>query len=220
MLTNITYAVTKDFQTWANFAITGSLSPIDTELSKVRYLALTQERFADDSTKFFQTLLRGGLGYEITPKFSLWAGYDWLHTENVFVTEAFNINTPWQQFMWQNDFYENFSFVSRTRLEERFFQNTGELIWRLRQLVKVGMPIGFIPNTELIISNELFINLNGIEGIEDPGLFENRFFIGLGYQINKNLGTQIGYLNQYVEDFESEDILTNILYVSISLSFK
>ncbi len=217
-VTSVQAANIDDFQSWLSLAIVGRLGSENEALSKVRYEFIAQERTADDSTRFFQSLLRTGAGYQITHHSSLWLGYDWLHTNDVFVPVAIDTSTPWQQFMWENT-YEYFSFMSRTRLEEQFVEGNDDMGWRVRQMLQFSIPITAIPDLAILTFDELFVNLNGISGIDDPGTIQNRLFLGLTYGVSEHVVTQLGYMNQYIEDFENDSYLNNILFLGLVLRF-
>ena len=65
-------AKSTDFQSWNNLTITGKFDKINAELSNFRYEFNYQERLANDAGTSFQTLLRGGLGYNLNERHSIW----------------------------------------------------------------------------------------------------------------------------------------------------
>lgn len=218
LTTTLKAADIHDFQSWFGLTVVGRLKSENQFFSKVRYEFLAQERNADDSTRFFQSLLRTGAGYQLTNHSSVWLGYDWLHTDDVFAPYATDTNSPWQQFMWENS-YEYFSFMSRTRLEEQFVEGNSDVGWRVRQMIQFIIPIRYVPDLSVLTFDELFVNINGISGIDDPGTIQNRIFLGLSYGVSEHVLTQLGYMNQFIENFETDSFLNNILFFGVVLRF-
>lgn len=103
VLINTSYALNQDFQTWGNLTSIANICLNDkTQCFKVWLEG--QLRFGDQSTRLSQTLLRTGLGYELTEHSSLWLGYAWTQTAKPFTSNPFDENRLWQQFLWINSY--------------------------------------------------------------------------------------------------------------------
>ncbi len=200
----------EDFQVWGNVTALGNfgaLDPKNTELKKFRWWLEGQGRFGNDATQFTQSLIRPGLGYAITDKIVVWAGYAWAPTaEPLSVAHPFNEHRIWQQVTWA----DNFSFgrlSARSRFEQRFFDHNAPISGdddvghRFRQLVKLAVPITPIdPNLTFIVQSELFIAMNSVDnpGFIARGYDQNRAFVGLGYKVNQYATVELGYMNQFI----------------------
>lgn len=202
----------EDFQVWGNITALGnfgSLNPNNPDLKKFRWWMEGQGRFGNDATQFTQSLIRPGLGYAITDKIVVWAGYAWAPTAEPLTLNTghpFNEHRIWQQVTWA----DNFSFgrlSARSRFEQRFFDHNApisgddDVAHRFRQLVKLAVPITPIdPNLTFIVQSELFIAMNtvGNPGFISRGYDQNRAFAGLGYKINQYATVELGYMNQFI----------------------
>lgn len=73
------------------------------------------------------------------------------------------------------------------------------------------------PQWSFIGTNEAFFLYNYSKGQYVTGFDQNRFFMGMGYNVNKTLNIELGYLNQYISryhnsDFQSNNIATNFIF--------
>ena len=87
-----------DFQTWGNITATGNfgfINPDNKFLSKLKWWAEGQGRFGDNSSKFSQSLIRPGLGYQLTDTTSVWVGYAWAPTSTPYVRVPFDEQRLW-----------------------------------------------------------------------------------------------------------------------------
>ena len=218
-----------DFQFWGNVTALGNfgaLNPNNPDLKKWRWWAEGQGRFGQDASQFTQSLIRPGVGYNVTDKLSLWLGYAWAPTAHPLAQgHNYNENRIWQQALWA----DNFSFgrlTARSRFEERFFDPnapTNTVGYRFRQLVKLAVPMPFIsPNVSFIIQDELFINMtNATMGFITQGYDQNRFFTGIAYKFNPMVTTELGYMDQHINRPHSArpDQMMHILGANLFLNF-
>lgn len=210
-----------DFQTWGNITATGNfgfVNPDNPTLKKVLWWAEGQGRFGDNSTKFSQALIRPGLGYKINDTTSIWAGYAWAPTSTPFVSVPFDEQRVWQQLLWS----DKFSFgkvTARSRLEQRMAPRLGDdVAVRYRQLLKLAVPLTFAPGFSFIVQDEVFVGLNTNDWRARRGIDNNRFFTGIGYAINKNVTTEVGYMNHYLIR-RGANLMDHILSANLFLNF-
>lgn len=206
-----------DRQTWLNVTAIGTFHTDNQNNKHLRYWLEGQERIGDDMTHSTQTLIRPGLGYAVTDNLSLWVGYAWIHSSLPLTTSPFNEDRIWQQMLWVKPF-KSFILTSRTRLEERFFQNNPKTNYRARQLVKIAIPIKSHPKFSLVSSDEIFIHRNHFIGNDSRGIDQNRIFAGFSYKISSLATTEIGYMNQYIRRFGSPNFCANIVSLNLFLS--
>lgn len=209
---------TEDFQTWGNVTATGSLDFINPNLKNFKYWLEGQGRFGLNTSDFSQAILRPGLGYQINGQASVWLGYAWVPTDEPFAKTAFDENRIWEQFLWSDKFSFG-TLTSRSRLEQRFIPMGSDVGWRFRQMLKVSVPMPFAPDFSFVASDEYFVNLNKTDYGADDGFDQNRAFAGIGYNINKNIKTEIGYMNQYIRRANNPDLMNNILSINLFLNY-
>lgn len=207
-----------DFQTWANVTAIGSLSAIDPSLQNFKYWLEGQGRFGNDTSRFSQGMLRTGLGYALNPNTSLWLGYAYIPTELPFTSKHFDEHRIWQQLLWSNK-YEFGTLTSRSRFEQRYVEPGSEVGWRFRQLLKLSIPFSFAPDFSAVLANEYFVNINQTNWRADDGFDQNRVFTGVGYNFDKHIKTEIGYMNQYIRKNASPDRMSHILSVNLYLNY-
>lgn len=209
-------ATQDDFQTWLNLTAIGTFQKQDKTPSNIKYWLEGQERVGDDSTRSTQSLLRSGLGYSLTDNLSLWLGYAWVQTGYPLTSSPFAENRIWEQLLWMKT-YSKFTLTSRTRMEQRFLENSPKTAYRARQMFKIGIPFKD-SKFSLVSSEEVFIHKNNFTGTASRGFDQNRAFIGFGYRFNPNLITEIGYMNQYIRRVGVPNFLANIASVNLYLS--
>ncbi len=192
----------------------GSINKDSPSFKRFKYWLEGQERIGDDASRFSQTLFRTGIGYMLTERASLWVGYAWIKTGIPFTLQPFTEDRLWEQFLWIKKTPSGI-YTSRTRMEQRFTTNTHKTAYRARQLLKIAIPFKSHPNFSLVSSDELFWHKNNFIGKNGKGFDQNRFFVGIGYQFNPKISTEIGYMNQYIRRFGIPNFLNNILSINM-----
>ena len=155
----------------------------------------TQLRNYELVSNFNQLLPRVGLNYHIDKNTSLTAGYAFIPTQNVFDQgwgeEMVAENRIWEQFILKN-VVNRVKIRHRYRLEQRWVKLGKETTYknRARYMLSVKLPISKNEDSPLFISlyDEIFLN------ISDNPFDQNRLFAALGYQFNKQMNFQVGYL--------------------------
>ncbi len=159
---------------------------------KLSIHAEAQYRTYEFGTNFNQLLLRTALNYDISSNAMASFGYGYITTDTNFeefegennVTE----NRIYQQLLLRQN-VGKFKFSHRYRLEQRFInrptaENTTE--HRARYFLRVTYPLN--DAWFLTAYDEVFINL------QNDFFGQNRLYGALGYHINSNISTQVGYL--------------------------
>lgn len=182
----------RDFQGWLNYTMTGGI------YKPFRYWLETQERGGDNVSRFSQGLIRPGLGYSVNREWSVWLGYAWIYTAMPYVQTPVHENRIWQQALWVKPYRLN-TFIARTRLEQRFIQQSPNMGWRLRQLAKAEFPLAKASHWSLVSSDEVFVHLNSYNINTQQGFDQNRCFLGFGYRPRKHVLIELGYMNQYIK---------------------
>lgn len=206
----------EDFQTWTNITANGSFGLIDPALQKFRFWMEGQGRFGNDSTELSQGMVRPGLGYSLSDNLSVWLGYALIPTMDPFTRTDFNENRIWQQVLWTPKTPLGV-LTSRTRIEQRFTL-APDVAYRFRQLFRLSYPLSFAPGFMLVGWEEYFVSLNST-GTFVSGFDQNRVFVGLGYNIDENIRTEIGYMNQYINRDTTSDLINHVLSMSLLLNY-
>ncbi|MGZ8191528.1 MAG: DUF2490 domain-containing protein [Methylococcaceae bacterium] len=220
--TTVIAKTAEDFQTWGNITAIGSLDVINPDWKNYKYWLEGQGRFGNDTSQFSQGMVRTGLGYTLLDDdddhLSLWLGYAWVPTDEPFTKTAFDEHRIWQQLLWTNKLPYG-TLTSRARLEQRFLDTGDDVGWRYRHLLKISIPMPFAPGFSLVGSDEFFVNINDTDWGAADGFDQNRVFAGIGYDVNKNIKSELGYMNQYINKAYSPNLMDHILSVNLYLNY-
>lgn len=202
-----------DWHTWGAIVATGNFIDADTGLD---FWMEGQGRFNDDSSRFNQGIVRAALGYRLTPRMTIWAGYGFIpnnppnRRDNVIEHRAF------QQLTWQPENpIHGFSLSSRTRLEQRTVEGFSELGWRFRQLVKLTHPLHGSASLYWSFWDELFVNFDDTDWGANGGVDQNRAFAGVGLKVASKTNLEIGYMHQFVNRERRDDAHNHILSITV-----
>lgn len=160
-----------------------------------------------------QLLLRTGIGYNLTENNNnVLLGYGFILSEN-YVEEtdekvSVNEHRIFQQFITKQK-VGIIGISHRYRFEQRFIEDDFKM--RFRYFLSLNVPLQLketIDNTFYISAyNEIFLN-------KESAIFDrNRLYGGLGYNLNKNIRFEVGYMNQFFET-SSRDQLNIITFVN------
>lgn len=172
-------------------------------------------RLRDDSDGFNQSIIRPGLGVAVAEEQVLWAGYAWINTTPTNDGENFNEHRFWQQWT-ATPSVGDFKFLHRSRLEQRWVETGDDVGLRWRQFARAQRILTQCPEWSLIAWDEVFFHLNDTDWGADAGLDQNRAFIGVGYKScpHAPVRTEIGYLNQYINNQGGTDGMNHILSIN------
>lgn len=184
---------------WLDLDVTGPFF----ETKKIRYQMHPQLRFTDDAYKFQHAILNLALGYPATKNVTGWMGNTWRNSRrrDGAWTNEYRI---WQQ-MSANFTLSGINIASRTRLEERKRIENKDIALRLRERLTFTIPLP-VKKYSIILYDELFFHLNHPDWVSNRFLSQNRAFIGIGIELSKVLMLEMGYLNQ----FEQHNQLNNV----------
>jgi hypothetical protein len=158
----------------------------------------------------FQFIVRPALNFYIKDNVRLQTGYAYV---SHFPAEGLETTRPehrgWQQ-IWWNQKYNSFTTLQWLRLEERFnrkvvndeLQTDYNFNYRLRYNFSFFIPLKgkeLVPKTPFIaLIDEVFLNFG--DKIVYNTFDQNRFFIGIGYQITSHMNIQTGYMNIFQQE--------------------
>jgi Protein of unknown function (DUF2490) len=166
----------------------------------------TKEDFVNN---FSQSIIRLGLTYYVNDAAKLTAGYAYV---SIYPADAHKKVTqpehrPWQQIQWHTK-YGKKRMMQWFRLEERYRRkilNDSSLAdgynfnYRIRYNIWYDVPFskkGIVPNSlSFVVNDEVHINFG--KEIVNNYFDQNRFFVGLKYQVNDQNNLQLGYMNLF-----------------------
>lgn len=204
---------------WTVFLGQGSLRAVDPDLERWRWWLDVQVRQRDEGEHLEQFLFRPGLGYMLDDRFGVWAGYGVIATDPVGGDEWVE-HRAWQQTTWRLP-VEGVSLAWRNRLEQRFFEIDADTGWRLRELLRLTVPLSADGALYAAAWDEVFFDLNDTNRVQRAGCRQNRAFVGLGYHLDeaRHSAVEVGYLNQWIDQAEPRpDRMNHILSVSFLLN--
>jgi hypothetical protein len=180
------------------------------------YLEL-QGRIKDDIENFDQGFFRPALNFKITDQSKFWIGYAYIDTK---ATDLHSYEDRWwQQFQYDSS-YKDLAWLSRTRIEQRHLSTEDQTAYRLRQQMRVSLPINRINNLHLLFWDEVFWNINDTQWAGDNGFNQNRLFTGLMFKYNDASRFEIVYLNQYINGTNgSSNQINHVLSSNIVFGF-
>ncbi len=207
MLPYIATAQSSDFGNWLIYIGSKKVN------SKWNIHNEVQYRNYDAIGDLEQLLLRTGVGYNLSENnHNLLLGYGYILSQNYVADtqEKTDVNEHriFQQFTSKQKI-GSVSLSHRYRFEQRFVESDFKM--RLRYFLAFKVPLvktETLPS-KLYISayNEVFLNT------ESSVFDRNRVYGGLGYQLNKNVRIEAGYMNQLFEN-ASRDQFNLITFVN------
>lgn len=153
-----------------------------------------QERFTNDASRLGQLLLRSLVAYRVNDRVNLGAGYAYVRTDPVGPA-LLNEHRYYQEFNVRLVDRDGVTLDSRTRLEQRTFEEREGTSWRLRNFVQLRVPVS--GSNKIVAYTEPFVDLNQTD-VQRGGLSIWRNFVGVSIPLAKGIEVVPGYLNQHV----------------------
>ncbi len=200
-----------DFQTWQQVIATKKFGDGLSGTLEV------QPRFTDDASRLGQLLIRPSIGYEIFDRTIFSVGYAYVRTspETGDITHE---HRPWQQLAFPIASREGvFTLTARSRLEQRYREDGDDLGWRIRQQVRLAMPLGG-SGWQGVAWSEGFFNLNDTDWGAREGLDRWRNFAGISVPLAKGVAIEPGYLNQFVNRVGTDQV-DHVVSVTLNMNF-
>ena len=172
----------QDAGSWLQVVGEGSLNVVDPSLEKGRIWLEGQYRRDNDWNRW-QGVLRAALGYSLSDRATIWAGYTWVPTENTGkpyksqqeVWPAFRYNLPTRLG----------TVTFRTMIETNFMPGNGDDVRiQPRQMIRLLHPLEVDPRLSLITWDEVLLRAQ-YNTRKRPSRFQSkpRFFgTGLDFQ--------------------------------------
>ena len=139
----------QDAGSWAQIVAEGSLKVVDPRLEKARIWLEGQSRWDDNWNHWYQGMARAAVGYSLSDRATIWAGYTYLPTQQL------GAHSKAQQDVWPGFRYvlpTSFGTLSfRTMIESNFIPyNDNQVRVRPRQMIRFMHPLQFEPRLSLI----------------------------------------------------------------------
>jgi hypothetical protein len=157
-----------------------------------------ENRISNDGSDKDATIIKPGGYYRINPRLQFGLGYKYQS----------KTATPDEQDLWQEVYYKTpfrkYDFTHQVRLEERFINNVGGVIARLRYLIHLSYPL--TDNTYLAAHEAVRFNLNNKHEGPVSGFEQNRLYFGFGVHTSKIMKIEFGYLWRYERERDAENL--------------
>ena len=211
-LSSINSALAQEPQGWLIYFGTSQIG--DSKFSIHHELQLRDHKIIGDHN---QTLIRVGGQYQFRPYFQGTLGYGFIHTES----EGLPNNPFTEHRIYQEGTFSHglslIKFRHRLRLEERFIEGK-DFRGRFRYCLFADVPFtdkGLSKNGIYgAFYDELFLNISDDKSLD--AFDRNRLYGGVGFKFTNNLGVQLGYMRQKVNNINS----TNHVLLSLHHKMK
>lgn len=174
-------------QPWPTLAVTAPLGG--------RWLGSVEivGRIADDRTRPSQVEARFEMGRKLGERTSLWAGYVHVVSYNLGRRDGIEDQAV-EQLNWNLGKIGPLELRSRTRLEQRFIVGNDHTAWRMREQLRLALPIGR-GKLSAVLWTEPFVALNRTAATGRT--FEQlRSFAGVSLRVSPHAEVEFGYINQ------------------------
>ncbi|MEO6092914.1 MAG: DUF2490 domain-containing protein [Novosphingobium sp.] len=202
----------EDTQLWLTGATNVKLS------DKLRLSEELIARFSDDRNGLYELENNLLLGYVVAPKVTVWGGYTHapLYSAGRFIQMEHRAR---EQVTFDNIAKLGPGTLSvRMRFEQRWREGLPGTAWRMRPYIRYAVPIANHGKTTLNLSHESFVNLNKVAFQKASGEDRMRNMIAIRTPLSKQLGLEVGYLNQYTLVRGGENRSDHIATLGLTLS--
>lgn len=181
-----------------------------------RWYVELQGRFRDGVADFDQLIVRPAVGFDLTPRTSIWAGYGYIATY-LPSGDTLPEHRAWQQHMWNARVGAlGGVFQSRARLEQRGIDGDSGVAWRAREFIRLTRPVSPRAGLAIVVWDELFVHLNDTDRTT-AGFDQNRFFAGVGVNAGRGSRFEVGYVNQAIDSVSGPDRRNHIVLGFLNL---
>lgn len=202
-------ATTQDEQAWLNLTAMGSVS------GRLVYLAEVQPRIGDGVSRVDQLILRGAIGWKLSPRMTVYQGYAHIAVP-VEGGRDLNEERSFQQLSWTLGKPWGGELSSRSRLEQRWRSDGGDTGWRLREMLRYEKPLK--PGSQAVnalVSVEGFVALNDTDWGARGGFDQLRSFAGAEIAVKGASTLEVGYLNQIVNQTRGRTRVNHVASITL-----
>lgn len=206
---------TSDRRVWWNATVQERVGTA----SRWRWYFELQGRTRDGINDMDQLLVRPAVGFDLTPRSSLWAGYGYTPSYPPD-DEVLHEQRTWQQYLWVGRLRRPaLQLQWRSRLEERWIAGNGETAWRYRQFARFTRQLGpRAGGPAIVLWDEVFVHMNDTARTVS-GFDQNRLFAGVGLGVGPRTRLEIGYLNQAIDSARGPNRRNHVLLGFLNATF-
>lgn len=181
-----------------------------------------QLRLTDDAQRAGQAIVRGALGVKLDRSTTVWGGYGYIRSDPLGGRVSHE-HRVFEQVTWRafGDGAGNGTtrptLTGRTRLEQRLVDGQGGTGWRLRQLVRLDVPLGKPGAPQAVVWAEPSVGLNRTGWGQKSGFDQLRGFAGVALPVGRGISVEAGYSGQYVSRPAREDRMNHIASLSLMI---
>lgn len=177
-----------------------------------------QIRIGDAPNRFRQILLRPAVGLKLDPTTSVFAGYALVRTGTPDALRS--EHRLWQQIGYSIHASPAVAVTGRTRLEQRFLPGLSTPSLRLRQQLRVAVPLNRRPKpVAAVFWTEPFINLSAPGRALRPGIDRWRTQLGVSIPITAATALEPGYMAQYARR-RGDDLIDHVALFAVTTRWK
>jgi hypothetical protein len=183
----------QDEQAWVNLTAMGTVT------DKLVYFAEFQPRIGDGVSRLDALLLRGAVGWKLSPAVTLYQGYAHVISP---IEDGRDVNEErsFQQLNLALGKPLGGELSSRTRLEQRWRSDGGDMGWRLREMLRYEHPLKAGSDAvNALVYAEGFVALNDTDWGARGGFDQLRSFVGAEVGLPGASTLELGYLNQTID---------------------
>ena len=197
-----------DEQAWINLTAIGSVS------GDLVYFAEVQPRFGNGA-RLDQLLLRGAVGWKLSPSVTLYQGYAHVVTA-IEGGRDLNEERSFQQLSLTLGKPLDGELSSRTRMEQRWRSNGRDTGWRLREMLRYEHPLKADSDAvNALVWTEAFVALNDTDWGARSGFDQLRTFVGAEVGLPGKSTVELGYLNQTINQAAGRTRMNHVASVTL-----
>jgi len=204
-------AQSEDAAVWIGMAVQGPVSP------RLQLLLDATARFGDANTRQATRVIRPMIGYQLSKQVSLWVGYARVEQFPSARAPVYE-NRSFEQLSWNVGRLGRMSISARTRLEQRFFENGLGFALRVRQQVRLAIPLKGT-KVSIVATTEPFLTLQSDVTGARHGLEQWRNSISFVAPVTEDISVEVGYLNRYSLHNSAPDGMDHIVPVTLAYHF-
>lgn len=198
-----------DEQVWVNLTAMGTIS------GDAVYFAELQPRVGDGVSRLDALLLRGAVGWKLSPAVTLYQGYAHVITP-VDGGRDINEERSFQQLNLALGKPLGGELSSRTRMEQRWRSDGGGMGWRLREMLRYEHALK--PGSDAVnalVYAEGFVALNDTDWGARAGFDQLRSFVGAEVGLKGPSTLELGYLNQTIDQSRGRTRMNHVASVTL-----
>lgn len=211
------FATDNELGTWLVISMTDRL-PTSTHSGRWRYWFDAQARYSDIGSGNNQLVARPGLGYELGPTLTVWAGYGRFRAHGNSGSKSTE-DRFWQQLSWRFRSWEKSSLSMRFRFEQRSVSNGSDIGLVLRAQLKYVREVSTSDRASVVASVEPFVVLRDTDWGARSGVRQHRSYLGVAWTLTNKNTLEVGYQNQLFLIENAENRMRHVAMLNFKTKF-